>query len=114
MNIEIRNIIKKEKEKWIKKQCVIIENNLENNNNKMAYQNVKELTNTKQRRVSVMQDKAGKCLTKEHEVLTRFTEYCSHQVYDHHPTGSGSVVVCTPAYHAADRGSNPARTRGDY
>ena len=26
----------------------------------------------------------------------------------------GSVVVSTPAYHAADRGSNPARTRRDY
>ena len=25
----------------------------------------------------------------------------------------GSVVVSTPAYHAADRGSNPARTRRD-
>ena len=26
----------------------------------------------------------------------------------------GSVVVSTPAYHAVDRGSNPARTRRDY
>ena len=26
----------------------------------------------------------------------------------------GSVVVSTPAYHAADRGSNTARTRRDY
>ena len=26
----------------------------------------------------------------------------------------GSVVVSTPAYHADDRGSNPARTRRDY
>ena len=26
----------------------------------------------------------------------------------------GSVVVSTPAYHAADWGSNPARTRRDY
>ena len=43
----------------------------------MAYQTVKELTNTKQRRVSVIQDKTGKCLTEEHEMLTRFTEYCS-------------------------------------
>ncbi len=43
----------------------------------MAYQTVKKLTNTKQRRASVIQDKAGKCLTEEHEVLTCFTEYCS-------------------------------------
>ena len=26
----------------------------------------------------------------------------------------GSVVVSTPTYHAADRGSNPARIRRDY
>ena len=50
----------------MKKQCVSIENNLKNNNTNMAYQTVKELTNTKQRRVSVIQDKAGKCLTEEH------------------------------------------------
>ncbi len=73
VNTEIRNILKKAKEKWIKKQCVSIENNLKNNNTKMAYQTVKELTNTQQRRVSVIQDKSGKCLTEEHEVLTRFT-----------------------------------------
>ena len=57
VNTEIRNILKKAKEKWIEKQCVSIENNLKNNNTKMAYQTVKELTNTKQRRASVIQDK---------------------------------------------------------
>ena len=77
VNTEIINIMKKAKEKWIKKQCVSIENNLENNSTKMAYQTVKELTNNKQRRVSVKQDTSGKCLTEEHDVLTRFTEYCS-------------------------------------
>ena len=57
VNTEIRNIMEKAKEKWIKKQCVSIENDLKNNNTKRAYQTVKELTNTKQRRVSVIQDK---------------------------------------------------------
>ena len=36
--------MKNAKEKWIRKQCVSIENNLKNNNTKMAYQTVKELT----------------------------------------------------------------------
>ena len=75
VNTEIRNIMKKAKEKWIKKQC--IENDLKNNNTKRAYQTVKEPTNTKQRRVCVIQDKTENCLTEEHEVVTRFTEYCS-------------------------------------
>ena len=41
VNTEIRSIMKKAKEKWIKKQCVSIENNLKNNNTNMAYQTVK-------------------------------------------------------------------------
>ena len=74
-----------------KKQCVSIENNLKNDNTKMAYQTVKELTNTKQRRVSVIQDKAGKCLTEEHEVLTRFTEFCS-DLYNHESNGDTTIL----------------------
>ena len=57
----------------------------------MAYQTVKELTNTKQRRVTVIQDKAGKCLTEEHEVLTRFTEYCS-DLYNHESNGDTTIL----------------------
>ena len=91
VNTEIRNIMKKTKEKWIKKQCVSIENDLKNNNTKRAYQTVKELTNTKQRRVSVKQDKTGKCLTEEHEVLTRFTEYCS-DLYNHESNGDTTLL----------------------
>ena len=41
VNTEIRNIVKKAKEKWIKKQYDSIENNVKNNNTKMAYQTVK-------------------------------------------------------------------------
>ena len=57
----------------------------------MGYQTLKELTNTKQRRVSVIQDKAGKCLTEEHEVLTRFTEYCS-DLYNHESNGDTTIL----------------------
>ena len=57
----------------------------------MAYQTVKELTNTEQRRVSVIQDKAGKCVTEEHEVLTRFTEYCS-DLYNHESNGDTTIL----------------------
>ena len=57
----------------------------------MAYETVKELTNTEQRRVSVIQDKAGKCVTEEHEVLTRFTEYCS-DLYNHESNGDTTIL----------------------
>ena len=82
-----------------KKQCVSIENDLKNNNTKRAYQTVKELTNTKQRRVSVIQDKTGKCLTEEHEVLTRFTEYCS-DLYNHE--SNGDTTILNGPYNAND------------
>ena len=57
----------------------------------MAYQTVKDLTNTKQTRVSVIQDTAGKCLIEEHDVLTRFTEYCSDQ-YNHESNGNTTIL----------------------
>ena len=91
VNTAIRNIMKKAKEKWIKKQRVTIENNLKNNNSKMACQTVKELTNTKQRRVTVIQDKEGMCLTEEHEVLMRFTEYCS-DLYNQGSNGDTTIL----------------------
>ena len=91
VNTEIRNIMKKAKEKCIKKQCVSIENDLKNNNTKRAYQTVKELTNTKQRRVSVIQDNTGKRLTEEHDVLTRFTVYCS-DLYNHESNGDTTIL----------------------
>ena len=77
-----------------KNQCVSIENDLKNNNTKKAYQTVKVLTNTKQRRVSVIQDKTGKCLTEEHEVLTRFTEYCSD--LNNHENNGDTMILNSP------------------
>ena len=40
---------------------------------------VKDLTSEKHGRSSTIQDKAGKCLTEEKEILSRWTEYCSEQ-----------------------------------
>ena len=54
---------KKAKETWIEEQCQGIEENLQKNNSKKAYQLVKELTSSKQGRTTTIQDKAGKCLT---------------------------------------------------
>ena len=69
----------------------------------LMFQTVKELTNTKQRRVSVIQDKTGKCLTEEHEVLIRVTEYCS-DLYNHE--SNGDTTILNGAYEAND-GKSP-------
>ena len=44
----------------------------EQNNSKEAYQLVKDLTSEKQGRSSTIQDKSGKCLTEEKEILSRW------------------------------------------
>ena len=69
--------MKKAKEDWIGAQCEEIETCLNKNNSKRAYQLVKDLTSEKQGMSSPIQDKSGKCLTEEKEILSRWTEYCS-------------------------------------
>ena len=68
---------KKAKEDWIVAQCEEIETWLNKNNSKRAYQLVKDPTSEKQGRSLTDQDKSGKCLTEEKEILSRWTEYCS-------------------------------------
>ena len=64
------------KEEFISDKCSNIEANLSQNNSKKAYQLVKDLTSSKQRGSTVIQDKKGECLTEESDVLKRWTEYC--------------------------------------
>ena len=68
---------KKAKEDWIGAQCEEIETCLNKTNSKRAYQLVKDLASEKQGRYSAYQDKSGKCLTEEKEILSRWPEYCS-------------------------------------
>ena len=56
-------------------QCSEIEENLRKNNSKRAYQLVKDLTTVKQGKATTVQDRSGKCLTEEREILNRWTEY---------------------------------------
>ena len=55
--------MKKAKENWIGEQCSEIEENLRKNNNKRAYQLVKDLTTVKQGKAITVQDRSEKCLT---------------------------------------------------
>ena len=64
--------MKKAKENWIE-QCSEIGENLR----KRAYQLVKDLTTVKQGKATTVQDRSGKCLTDERQILNRWTEYCS-------------------------------------
>ena len=63
------------------------------NNNKRAYQLVKDLTTVKQGKATTVQDCSGKCLTEEGQILNRWTEYCS-ELYNYKTNGDPSVLNC--------------------
>ena len=69
-NRRIQKAVKKAKEDWIGET----ETCMNKNNSKRAYQLVKDLTSEKQGRSSTIQNKSGKCLTEEKEILSKWTE----------------------------------------
>ena len=85
--------MKKAKENWIGEQCCEIEENLRKNNSKRAYQLVKDLTTVKQGKGTTVQDRSGKCLTEERQILKRWTEYYS-ELYNYKANRDPSVLNC--------------------
>ena len=71
---KIRTEMKMAKETWVQGQCQEVEACLRKNNSKKAYQLVKDLATEKQGKSTTIQDKSGKCLTGENEILNRWTE----------------------------------------
>ena len=55
---------------------------------------MKDLTSEKQGRSSTIQDKSGKCLTEEKEILSRWTEYCS-ELSNYESCGDNAVLYCS-------------------
>ena len=94
VNNNIKRCMKKAKENWTGEKRSEIEENLRKNNSKRAYQLVKDLTTVKQRKATTVQDRLGKCLTEERQMLNRWTEYCS-ELYNHKANGDPSVLNCT-------------------
>ena len=90
--------MKMAKETWIQGQCQEVEACLRKNNSKKAYQLVKNLTTEKQGKSTTIQDKSGKYLTEENEILNRWTEYCS-DLYNYETDGEPLVPDCP---HRAD------------
>ena len=55
---------------------------------------MKGLTTVKQGKATTVQDRSGKFLTEERQILNRWTEYCS-ELYNHKASGDPSVLNCT-------------------
>ena len=54
---------------------------------------MKDLTTVKQGKATTIQDRSGKWLTEERQVLNRWTEYCS-ELYNYKANGDPSVLYC--------------------
>ena len=94
-NKRIQKAVKKAKKDRIGAQCEETETCLNKSNSKRAYQLVKDLILEKQGRSSTIQDRSGKCLTGEQEILSRWTEYCS-ELYNHESCNDKAVLDCCP------------------
>ena len=55
---------------------------------------MKDLTIVKQGKATTIQDRSGKCLTEERQILNCWTEYCS-ELYNYKANGDPSVLNCT-------------------
>ena len=93
---EIKEMKKQAKEDWIEGKCRDIEDNLEKNNSKKAYELVKDLTNSKQGHTTNIQDRNGHSLTENQDIMDRWTEYCS-ELYNHKAEGDPEVLNTSPA-----------------
>ena len=70
----IKRCMKNAKENWTGEQCGEIEENLRKNNTKRAYQLVKDLATVTQGKATTVQDRSGKCLPQERQILNRWKE----------------------------------------
>ena len=95
-NQDVKKGMKKAKMNWTEEQCQDIEDSMKKNNSKKTYQLVKDLTSPKQGRTTTIQDKDGKCLTEEQDILKRWSEYCS-ELYNFRATGDPEVLNVPPA-----------------
>ena len=95
MNQQIKKGMVKARDTWIEERCQEINDSLGKNNNKKAYQLVKDLTSSKQGRTTTIQDKNGKRLTEDGDILNRWTEYCS-ELYNHKAKGDPEVLKHPP------------------
>ena len=94
-NQQVKKGTRKAKNTMTEEQCQGIEENLQKNNSKKAYQFVKQLKRSKQERPTTIQGKAGKFLTEEQDILKRWTENCS-ELYTHTTTGDLKVLDVPP------------------
>ena len=66
---------------------------IRDSNSKRGYPLVEDLITVKQGKATTVQDRSGKFLTEEREILNRWTEYC-FELYNYRANGDPSVLNC--------------------
>ena len=97
---------------WIQQQCTFIEENHTEGKEQEAYRLVKQLTGSFQgSSVKMVKDTQGTLLTKQEDILKRWTEY-GMSLYTDNRACDTEVIKCLEARHDAEYvedGSNIAR-----
>ncbi len=88
----VRREIKKAKEEFVQKKCVEVTTAFERNDSRTAYRVVKELTNKKTTRVSVIEDTNGELLTEATKIEKRWTEYIQ-EIYSYPIATSDDIAT---------------------
>lgn len=91
-NTAVRKEIKKAKDEFLVKKCEDIQRGFENNNSKLAYETVKQLTKQSGTKSSAIEDKNGKLLTETGQISERWTEYVK-ELYNYPITTDASVLT---------------------
>ncbi|GFN79483.1 hypothetical protein PoB_000598900 [Plakobranchus ocellatus] len=73
VSLEVKLSTKRAMKTKIDNKCEEIENSLQNNSSKNAFQTAKDLTKTKQSGTTNIQNKDRKCLTEKQHILERWT-----------------------------------------
>ena len=76
VNNRIRRDMRLAKDQWIEEQCEEMDGQMRDGKTRLAFQAIKKITNRETAPVTSVEDKNGALLTKDEEVLGRWTEYC--------------------------------------
>ncbi|GFR77564.1 endonuclease-reverse transcriptase [Elysia marginata] len=93
-NKAVRKKMKEAKEKWIDDQCVAIEQGMSSGESRQAFSTLKMLTKTLQPKVNLIEDKDGRLLTDDEDIMQRWSEYCS-DLYNHELQPDLSILSAT-------------------
>ncbi|GFO28644.1 endonuclease-reverse transcriptase [Plakobranchus ocellatus] len=87
--------MEKAKNDWIEGKRQDIEEKLQNNSSKKAYELVKDLTSLKKGHTTTIQSKDGNELTEDQDIVNRWTKYCS-QLFNRGATRKPEVLNVAP------------------